>query len=114
MVHVNRCYARGDVEGIFALILEWEAGAGPVESESIGEQLDHARQVIASMLKRIQALNQEILTLEQSRIAVLQRDAEVALAEGRDRIGELIESLDRCAAAARERLDRLRAEGARP
>lgn len=108
MVQLNAAYERGDVDRIEHLVTEWQAGLGPSEQQTTGEQLVDALRITDQLEQRLEAIVQERANAAAGDLGRLYEDVEMARAEGRDLIAELIERLDRQIETARATLEGMR------
>jgi hypothetical protein len=112
MVELNACRARGDLDRMQQLSVEWEAQTRPRTGESTPDQLARVIRVNAQIRARIttlEAMNRELL---QSDVGQLKQDVEAAATAGHDLIEELIHQFDDEIETLRRELAELRgAEG---
>lgn len=103
MAEANRAYEAGDAAALQRILDEYQDGADAVEGEGLGFELIRIIRQISLAKTRVSAIEQELATLRQSEIALLQKKAEEREQEGRDLLAEL-------AAAVREQIERVREE----
>jgi hypothetical protein len=103
MAEANRAYEAGDAEALRRILDEYQDGADAVEGEGIGSELIRIIRQISQAKARVAAIEQELVTLRQSEIALLKKQAEEREQEGRDLLAEL-------AAAVREQIERAKKE----
>lgn len=108
MVQLNAAYEEGNVERMEQLVVEFRAGEGPSPRQGPGEQLVDALRIIDQLETRAEQIAKERAQAHESAVGRLHADVLAALEEGRDRIGELIERLDREIAERRGALEELR------
>ena len=94
MVRVNQAYQEGDEAALRELADEWEAGGGPVEDKSIGEQLVRVIRQIADVRRRLIDVDAEIEEVRNSDDYSLVMQAQEARANGRDLIAEHVAQMD--------------------
>jgi hypothetical protein len=103
MAEANRAYEAGDTEALQRILDQYLDGADAVEGEGIGAELIRIIRQISLAKGRLSAIEQELVTLSQSEIALLKRQAEEREQEGRDLLAEL-------ATAVRAQIESVRKE----
>jgi peptidoglycan hydrolase CwlO-like protein len=111
MAEVNDAYARGDEDGIRAILRDWHASPESVRGDGPGAELVRVIRKIAQVEKRLQAIAAELDRLRQGELFKLKQQVEDAHADGRDLLKDLGERLDREIAQAREDLRRATSRG---
>jgi septal ring factor EnvC (AmiA/AmiB activator) len=103
MAEANRAYEAGDAEALQRILDEYQEGADAVKGEGIGAELIRIIRQISQAKERVAAIEQELVALRQSEIALLKKQAEEREQEGRDLLAEL-------ATAVREQIERTKRE----
>jgi hypothetical protein len=98
MAEANSAYEAGDAETLQRILDEYQEDADAVEGEGIGAELIRIIRQISLAKSRVSAIEQELVALRQSEIALLKKQAEEGEQEGRDLLAEL-------AAAVREQIE---------
>jgi hypothetical protein len=106
MAEVNDAYARGDEDGIRAILRDWHASPESVQGDSPGAELVRVIRKIAQVEKRLQAIAAELDRLRQGELFKLKQQVEDARANGRDLLKDLAERLDGEIDHARQELER--------
>jgi hypothetical protein len=110
MADLNDAYARGDEDGIRAILRDWHASPESVQGDSPGAELVRVIRKIAQVEKRLQAIAAELDWLREGELFKLKRQVEEAHANGLDLLKDLGEQLDWDIAQAREELNRTNAK----
>jgi DnaJ-class molecular chaperone len=103
MAEANRAYEACDAEALQRILDEYQDGADAVEGEGIAAELIRIIRQISHAQERVAAIEQELVALRQSEIALLKKQAEEREEEGGDMLAELATSL-------REQIERARKE----
>ena len=98
MAEANRAYETGDAEALQRILDEYQDGAESVAGEGIGAELIRIIRQISLARTRLSAIEQELVTLRKSEIALLKKQAEEREQEGGDLLAEL-------ATAVREQIE---------
>jgi predicted nucleic acid-binding Zn-ribbon protein len=89
MAEANRAYQAGDADALQHILDEYQDGAVVVKGEGIGAELVRMIRQISLAKDRVSAIEQELVALRQSEIALLKKQAEERAQEGRDLLAEL-------------------------
>jgi chromosome segregation ATPase len=103
MAEANRAYEAGDAAALRRIFEEYHDGADAVDGEGIGAELIRIIRQISQAKDRVSAIEQELIALRQSEIALLKRQAEESEQAGRDLLTEL-------ATAVRQQIERTKEE----
>jgi len=93
MAEANRAYEAGDADALQRILDEYREGADVVEGEGIGAELIRIIRQISQAKNRAAAIEKEMAALLITEIALLKKDAEQRLKEGRDLLDELANSV---------------------
>jgi hypothetical protein len=93
MAEANRAYGEGDADALRRILDEYRDGADAVEGEGIGAELIRVIRQISMARSRVSAIEQELVKLQQSEIALLKKQAEDKEREGGDLLAELAASV---------------------
>lgn len=104
MAKANRAYERGDLDGLQALLDEWNALPEMVIGVDIGAALVRVIRGIAAVQRRVAELADEIAVLSAEDLFALFEQARRAREEGRDLLHEMADELDLRTAVALDRL----------
>ena len=107
MAEANRAYEAGDAEALQRILDEYQDGAEAVEGEGIGAELIRIIRQISLAKSRVAAIEQELVALRQSEIALLKKQAEEKEQEGRDLLAELATSVREQIGLTRRKQSRL-------
>jgi len=111
MAEANRAYAAGDAEALRRILDEYQDGADAVEGEGIGAELVRIIRQISLAKDRVAAIERELVTLRQSEIASLMKQAEEKQRDGGDLLAELEKSVRGQIDATRKEYEALVQEG---
>ncbi len=104
MRQVNEAYATGDMARLQNLLADWESSPESVEGEDVGAELVRTIRKIAQAQRRLQAIEQELITIRTTDGYRLREKVALVAAEGRDFIADLGKNLDQEIALLERRL----------
>jgi hypothetical protein len=114
MAAANHAYEAGDADALQRILDEFEDGAEAVRGEGIGAELIRIIRQISSAKARILAIEQELVALHQSEIALLGKQAEDREQEGGDLLAELAYAVRDQIESAKKRHAALAKQEAKP
>ena len=89
MAEANHAYEAGDAEALQRILDEYQDGPDALEGEGIGVELIRLIRQISQARGRVAVIEQELVVLRQSEIALLKKQAEEREQAGRDLLSEL-------------------------
>lgn len=110
MAEANQAYEDGDEEGLRAILREWENSPESVQGEEIEAELLRTILKIAQVRERLKKIEVEIEALKRSALYQLREKVIAAQQEGRDLLTEMADQIDEQIAAAKVRLEELKAK----
>jgi DNA repair exonuclease SbcCD ATPase subunit len=110
MAELNDAYARGDEDGIRAILRDWHASPENVAGDGPGAELIRVIRKIAQVEKRLKAIAAGLDRLRQGELFKLKQQVEDAHANGRDLLKDLGERLDWEIDTLRQDLERVISE----
>jgi hypothetical protein len=105
MAQLNDAYSQGDAEAIKRILDEFGNSPESVQGEGIGAELVRIIRQIHQAKKNIEAIEQQLKSLQTSEIAQLRWDVEKADKEGRDLLAELAASVQARIADEKKKYD---------
>lgn len=93
MAEANEAYQRGDAESLRRILEQYEDSPDSVRGVGVAADLIRVLRQIKQVKDRLVEIETEIITLEQSDIAVLREKAYEASQQGRDLLEEMAERL---------------------
>lgn len=111
MAEANRAYESGDENRLQSLLSEWQDRTEAISGDGIGFELIRSIRKIAQVRERLQKIEEEVATVEQSDIAQLRRRVVEAKCEGRNLLGEMAAQLEGQITHLCTTLDELRRRG---
>jgi hypothetical protein len=110
MAQINKAYERGDLDEIERLVEEYRAGCAPERVLTLEEELEFLERQITRVKQRLVDIEKEIVSLTDTDLARLMRDAERGRAKGRNVLKELAEDLQSRISDSLRRLEAVRKE----
>ena len=110
MAEANQAYEDGDEKQLRAILEEWEKSPESVKGEGIAAELIRTIRKIAQVQERLKKIEAEIEALKRSALYQLREKVIAAQQEGRDLLAEMAAQIDEEIAAAKVRLEELRAK----
>jgi len=114
MAEANRAYGAGDADALRRILDEYRDGADAVEGEGIGAELVRIIRQISLAKDRVAAIERELVTLRQSEIALLMKQAEAKQRDGGDLLAELEKSVRGQIDAMRNEYEAIAKQEAKP
>jgi hypothetical protein len=112
MAEVNRAYAACDEARLRAILDEWETSPDAVTGQGIGAELIRTLRKIHQVQARLATLENEIVKLTGSELAVLKARTESERLHGVDVLTQMVEQLDERLVQLRRKSDSLRSNEA--
>lgn len=110
MAEANQTYEDGDEEGLRAILREWENSPESVQGEGIEAELLRIIRQIVQVQERLKKIEVEIEALKRSALYQLREKVIAVQHEGRDLLAEMATQIDEQIAAAKVRLEELKAK----
>ncbi len=108
MAEANQAYEDGDEERLQTILHQWESRPESVKGEGTTSELIRTIRKISQCQKRLKAIQEEILALEQTDLYQLETKVVMEQQSGRDLLVEMASQLDEQIAAAKEQLEDLK------
>jgi len=89
MADANEAFAKGDAEGLRAILRKWESSPESVKGDGVGADLVRTLRKVAQAEERLRAIKQEIAELKASELFTMMAKAAEAEKQGRDMLAEL-------------------------
>jgi hypothetical protein len=107
MAEANCAYESGDAETLQRILDEYQDGADAVEGEGIGAELVRIIRQISLAGDRLTAIERELASLRESEIALLKKQTEAKVQEGRDMLADLAATVQEQIDLARKKYETL-------
>ncbi len=114
MAEANHAYEAGDAEALQRILDEYQGGADAVKGEGIGVELIRIIRQISQAKARVCTIDEQLAALRKSEIALLRKQAEEMMREGRDLLTELASALREQIEVAKNEYELLTKQGAKP
>ena len=110
MAEANQAYENGDEDRLRAILDAWENSPNLVQGQGVGAELIRTIRKIAQVKERLKAIEGEIEALKRSTLYQLREKFIAAQQADRDLLAEIAHQIDEQIAAAKVRLEELRAK----
>ncbi len=110
MAEANQAYENGDEERLRAILHVWENSPDSVQSEGVEAELIRTIRKIAQVQERLKMIEEDIEALKRSTLYQLREKVLAAQQTRRDLLAEIAAQIDEQIAAAKVRLEYLRAK----
>lgn len=107
MIRANNAYASGDIQGLTAILTEWQYAPEHVDGADVGAELVRVIRRIALCQQRLPAVEKELADLQHDPLADMMRMSQEAQQFGRDMLAEKAADLDEEITAAQAMLKQL-------
>jgi hypothetical protein len=112
MKEANLAYRRGDAAALRRILEEYESSPESVKGTGVAADLERVPRQIKQVMNRLAQIELEITNLGDSVFAKMKAKAEVARAQGRDLLAEMVNDVKIWVELARRRYESLTAKGA--
>lgn len=108
MIEANQAYENGDEEHLKIILHKWESSPESVRGEGIGAELVRVLRQIAQGHDRLQAIEEELLAVQQSKLYQLRGQVVEVEKMGRDLLEEMAAELDEQITTAQQILEEIK------